>query len=124
MRSGPTPRAASPVIAGAGVRKRPLTGPVFSARGKQEQILIPLGKQGRYRVDTSWDKIVVVHNSDRKGIRAWSRTTGGEVVSNLALTPLSYGTVRVEMELSRPATPLISLVKRGHLPHLLVTFYR
>ena len=120
-----TPRRhAPPVIAGAGARKRPLGGPVFSARGKREQVLIPLGKQGRYRVDTSWDKIVVVHNTSRKGARAWSRATGGEVVTNLAATPLSYGTVRVEMELSRPATPAVSLIKRGNVPHLLLTFLR
>ena len=113
-----------PVIAGSGAHKRPLGGPVFSARAGKEQVLLPLGKQGRYRVDTSWDKIVVVHNSERKGARAWTKVTGGELVTNLAMTPLSYGTVRLEVELSRPATPAVNVIKRGGRPHLLLTFLR
>ena len=86
--------------------------------------MIPLGAQGRYRIDRSWDKTVVVLTNDRKDNRSWSRTTGGEVVTNLAATPLSLGTIRLELELSRPSSPTVAIIKRGNRPHLLLTYLR
>ena len=112
------------MIAGAGPSRRPLTGPIYSSRGKQEQVLIPLGLDGRYSIDTSWDRTTVVYSNDRTETKARSRATGGEVVTNLAVTLLSYSTARAEIELSRPATPLVKRVKRGKRPHLLLTFLR
>ena len=113
-----SPRAEKPVVVDPTSWR-----PVFHRSKGKEKVVIPLGGTSRYRLEGTWDRTEVLFTRSSR-VRGATLTTNGEVVSLVSTIPLSYGNVRVVVELSRPARPLEKLVRKGDRTYLILTYLR
>ena len=96
---------------------------VFRTMSDEEQVWIPL-EGARYRVDTSWDRNVVLLSGPANRLPQGAQVTNGQVVSSLSSSELRPGIARVVIELNHPATPEIKVVGQGQTSFLRLAYLR
>jgi hypothetical protein len=105
-------------------RAAPADRPSFRTGQQEEQVLIPLGL-ARYQLSSSWDRTVVLLTGAHPiTVGAWHAPVAGDIVASLAAAPLVYGNLRVEVELTRPATPEARVVRLSTGPHLVLRYFK
>jgi hypothetical protein len=95
---------------------------VFRALHGKEQVWIPL-RGAAYRVDSAWDRSVIVLSGELADeMSLGTQPVQGQVVSTIDTSALRSSTVRVMIELNRPASPDVEIVRRGSARYLRVSY--